>query len=371
MTYGEKISYLRKSKGMTQEELGKVFNVTYQAVSKWERGESLPDFNMMSQIAKFFQVPLSYFEEGGEYQETTTPAETAPTVLAVFAETAPAAAETNNIIGMCTECGKMLNESEVHTFTPKIICHTCAERLQRAEEEKQRAIAARKEAEEDRRRAENRRYLKVELGRGVDLKLIVSSILALVVYILITASALSSQDATAGASLVILPQIVYAVSLAIANFVAELRDRDDDCDGYNLMLSMIVSGGFVLVNIIVFLILYFNHGQNPAQLRNLAIGAVISLTFISQFTWGNFIKEFFTGGGITFKLPGFIFSLDIESILFMIIAKIVLGILSVVIFILTTVLCALFAMLASVLTFIPCLIYKTLKDRKAKKHYEI
>ena len=64
MDYGKKISYLRKSKGMTQEELGKVLNVTYQAVSKWERGESMPDFAPMSQIAKYFQVPLSYFADG-------------------------------------------------------------------------------------------------------------------------------------------------------------------------------------------------------------------------------------------------------------------------------------------------------------------
>lgn len=42
MDYGKKISYLRKTKGMTQEELGKVLNVTYQAVSKWNEANHYP-----------------------------------------------------------------------------------------------------------------------------------------------------------------------------------------------------------------------------------------------------------------------------------------------------------------------------------------
>ena len=44
MNNGEKIASLRKAKGMTQAELGAELNVTFQAVSKWERGESYPDF---------------------------------------------------------------------------------------------------------------------------------------------------------------------------------------------------------------------------------------------------------------------------------------------------------------------------------------
>lgn len=63
MSYGEKISELRKKSGMTQAALGDKLNVTYQAVSKWERDESDPDFSTMSKIAKLFNVPLTYFED--------------------------------------------------------------------------------------------------------------------------------------------------------------------------------------------------------------------------------------------------------------------------------------------------------------------
>ena len=63
MTCGDKIAKLRKQRGMTQAELGNELNVTYQAVSKWERSESHPDFDTISRISKLFQVPISYFEE--------------------------------------------------------------------------------------------------------------------------------------------------------------------------------------------------------------------------------------------------------------------------------------------------------------------
>lgn len=59
MNCGEKITALRKSRNMTQADLGNAMNVTYQAVSKRERRESEPDFDTMSKTAKFFDVPIS------------------------------------------------------------------------------------------------------------------------------------------------------------------------------------------------------------------------------------------------------------------------------------------------------------------------
>ena len=69
MSYGEKIAFLRKRSGMTQAELGEKLTITYQAISKWERDESDPDFATMSKIAKIFNVPLSFFEEDVEATE--------------------------------------------------------------------------------------------------------------------------------------------------------------------------------------------------------------------------------------------------------------------------------------------------------------
>ena len=72
---GKKIAALRKEKGMTQRELGEELNISYQAVSKWERGESYPDFDTISKMAKIFGVEISYFESSEEGEEETTPPE--------------------------------------------------------------------------------------------------------------------------------------------------------------------------------------------------------------------------------------------------------------------------------------------------------
>ena len=53
---GETIKKLRKERDLTQEMLAKFLNVSYQSVSKWERGESYPDITLVPAIASFFGV---------------------------------------------------------------------------------------------------------------------------------------------------------------------------------------------------------------------------------------------------------------------------------------------------------------------------
>lgn len=54
----QKLVYLRKKKGLSQEELADHLSVSRQAVSKWERGETLPDTDNLISIAKLFSVSL-------------------------------------------------------------------------------------------------------------------------------------------------------------------------------------------------------------------------------------------------------------------------------------------------------------------------
>ena len=49
---GEMISFLRKEKGMTQNDLAEKMNVTDKAVSKWERNLSCPDVNSIAKLAE-------------------------------------------------------------------------------------------------------------------------------------------------------------------------------------------------------------------------------------------------------------------------------------------------------------------------------
>ncbi len=349
--YGEKIARLRKSKGMTQEELGKILNVTYQAVSKWERGESLPDFPTMSQMAKLFEVPLDYFEDG-----------TASVAEAVSADSA---APSVNYTGMCTVCGKMLTEDEIFSSQPKIICKACAER-QKNEAEQKRI------AEERSIRIKNSIELDRQLGSKFNVSLVISLILALGSFIALSVLCFKyakTDDLIFSAVLLaVIPAVVFACVTAFADFIAELRDKDD-YDGYTLKLSLIVSGIFAAANLIIFIILYITF-REAMLFGIMAFAMVISFTFVSQIMWGSVLKSIFTCGGFTFKLPGFIFSLSIDSILWMLITKFFLGILSVLLFIVTTVLLGAVAVFGSVITFIPCLISKIHKDNRARVEYK-
>lgn len=53
---GEKIRALRKSRNISQEVLAQYLGVSFQAVSKWENGDNLPDVTMIPAIAIFFDV---------------------------------------------------------------------------------------------------------------------------------------------------------------------------------------------------------------------------------------------------------------------------------------------------------------------------
>ncbi len=53
---GENIKRLRREKELTQETLAEFLGVTFQSVSKWERGESYPDITLLPSIAAFFNV---------------------------------------------------------------------------------------------------------------------------------------------------------------------------------------------------------------------------------------------------------------------------------------------------------------------------
>lgn len=362
MSCGEKISRLRKSKGMTQEDLGRVLNVTYQAVSKWERGESLPDFETMSQIARYFQVPLSYFEEG-------SPEEPLPLSEREAGDTGNVCA---SVVGVCTVCGKMLKENEVSATSPKVICNDCAARERQAEEERRnREKEQRQRAAEEQKRDTEARIQNV-LGRRADAKLIISFVIALAFYVLFTVLAFlnrSSDDEFLYAAIAfLLPLAAFGCTHALADFINDLRDKDDDKDGYTRNLSLISAAGFALVNVAIYLSLYLASESDGSffYLIMLALGAVLSFTFVSQFLWGGSIKEIFTCGGFTFKMPGFIIGLDIDSLLWMILAKIFLSILAVIVFVVTTVFFAIVAILGSAVLFIPSVIAKSVKDKKAR-----
>ena len=57
-TLGNKIKQLRKQKNISQEVLAQYLGVSFQAVSKWETGTTMPDVLLIPSIASFFGVTI-------------------------------------------------------------------------------------------------------------------------------------------------------------------------------------------------------------------------------------------------------------------------------------------------------------------------
>ena len=53
------ISWYRKEKGMTQVELAEILNYSDKSISKWERGEGLPDICVLAAMAELFGVTIN------------------------------------------------------------------------------------------------------------------------------------------------------------------------------------------------------------------------------------------------------------------------------------------------------------------------
>ena len=56
--FADNLKTMRKQREITQEDLAGFLGVTFQAVSKWERGESYPDITLLPALANFFGVTL-------------------------------------------------------------------------------------------------------------------------------------------------------------------------------------------------------------------------------------------------------------------------------------------------------------------------
>ena len=67
---GKFIKKIRLDNNMTQQDFAKKYDVTYQAVSKWERGINMPDISLLKEMSKDFNIDISDLLEG-EYKNNT------------------------------------------------------------------------------------------------------------------------------------------------------------------------------------------------------------------------------------------------------------------------------------------------------------
>lgn len=64
MSFSERLIQLRSNLGMSQNQLAKAMEVSRQAVSKWETGQSIPDAAKMIRLADILNTDLEYLSTG-------------------------------------------------------------------------------------------------------------------------------------------------------------------------------------------------------------------------------------------------------------------------------------------------------------------
>lgn len=304
MNCGEKIAKLRKLHNMTQAELGEQLCVTYQAVSKWERNESQPDFATISKIAKLFEVPIAYFEDGAdetviaaEPQQDAAQSTEQPTVEQQTVEqpTVEPLPKEPQMVGMCVQCGKIVREGEEGETSPKLICKACKTHNIK---EKERAELAAKKAKEE---AEKLKQKQIAQKRAANMKKFVSTFLW---------------------------AIIPVAAIFLIGLVLAVRSS-----------NFVIFGGAALF-------------------------AIFAYTFTVQMIWDGVIREIALAGGWAIKLPGVIFSLSVDGLIFLILTKILLGLVAGIIFVGSILICFVGAILLSPFTFVPSVLLHLREARK-------
>lgn len=64
MEFNEKLQELRKSRGLTQEELAEALFVSRTAISKWESGRGYPNLDSLKEISKYFSITIDELLSG-------------------------------------------------------------------------------------------------------------------------------------------------------------------------------------------------------------------------------------------------------------------------------------------------------------------
>ena len=96
----ENIKAIRKSKGLSQEELAVRLHVVRQTISKWEQGLSVPDADMLISLSEVFETPVSTLL--GE------------TVVTTKADDLKAISEKLEVINLQIAQGKAARQKAVH-----------------------------------------------------------------------------------------------------------------------------------------------------------------------------------------------------------------------------------------------------------------
>ena len=86
MKFNEKLLSIRKKKGLSQEELGMELQVSRQTISKWESGQSYPDFQKLVLLSDYFDMPLDELVKDIDVQDVREKSLTDEKVASIYSD---------------------------------------------------------------------------------------------------------------------------------------------------------------------------------------------------------------------------------------------------------------------------------------------
>lgn len=87
MKFHEKLLELRKQRGLSQEELGQELEVSRQTISKWESGQSYPDFQRLVLLSDYFDMTLDELVRGIDVQEVRDRSRSEEKIASLYTDT--------------------------------------------------------------------------------------------------------------------------------------------------------------------------------------------------------------------------------------------------------------------------------------------
>ncbi|WP_270913207.1 MULTISPECIES: helix-turn-helix domain-containing protein [Allofournierella] len=86
MKFNEKLVELRKRQGLSQEQLGMELQVSRQTVSKWEAGQSYPDFQRLVLLSDYFGMSLDELVRNIDVQDVRDRNGTEEKIASMFSD---------------------------------------------------------------------------------------------------------------------------------------------------------------------------------------------------------------------------------------------------------------------------------------------
>lgn len=105
MNFNEKLIELRKSKGLSQDELGNALGVSRQTISKWELAQSYPDFQRLVLLSDYFGLSLDALVKDIDVQDVRNKNLSEKQLSSIYEDVSSAKSTINKVINILCVIG--------------------------------------------------------------------------------------------------------------------------------------------------------------------------------------------------------------------------------------------------------------------------